>query len=105
MISSIARLTNLLRLFRAMPEGPANADCCSIGVVLCALAVLAAAPANGQAQDLYAWGRDNWGQVSNTPTTGYYLTVAAGGAHNVAIRSDGNGRPDRQLACCRRDQS
>jgi hypothetical protein len=36
-----------------------------------------------------AWGYDGFGQVSNTPTDGNYIAVAAGGNHSLALRSDG----------------
>src|SRR5688572_4604569 len=89
MTSSITRLAELQRFERATPGGPAKADRCSIGVALCILVLLAAAPANAHAQGrLVAWGSDGFGVVSGTPD-GAYTAVAAGGTHSVAIRTDG----------------
>lgn len=39
---------------------------------------------------LVAWGYDEYGQVSEAPTTGMYSAIAAGAVHSVAVRSDGS---------------
>ena len=37
-----------------------------------------------------AWGRDNHGQVSNTPTGDIFVDIAVGELHNLALREDGS---------------
>ena len=51
------------------------------------LAFLLAAGASAQ-DELVAWGFDSFGQVSGTPA-GTFSSVAGGGFHSVAIRTDG----------------
>src|SRR5947208_944698 len=57
-------------------------------LALCALTLTAAPRAQAQ-HSLVSWGLDFYGQVSQTPTTGNYIAVAAGLYSSVAIRSDG----------------
>lgn len=51
---------------------------------------------------LASWGRDDYGQVSGTPTTGVFTTVSAGIGISIAIREDGSmvgwGRNDYGMA-------
>jgi len=88
--TSFTGLAELLRFERTAPGGPAKAGRYPIGVALCTLALLAAAPAHAQSQgSLVSWGSDYYGGVSGTPAGNDYTAVSAGGYHSVAIRTDG----------------
>ena len=38
---------------------------------------------------LVSWGRDDYGQVTSTPTGSNFVAIACGYDHSVALRSDG----------------
>jgi len=39
---------------------------------------------------IVSWGRDNWDQVSDTPTDTGFQAIAAGDSHSLALTSDGS---------------
>ena len=39
---------------------------------------------------LAAWGFDDYGQVSDTPTSNDFVAISAGDYHSVALKSDGS---------------
>ena len=59
--------------------------------ILPALALLVLVP-NGMAQNgpIVSWGDDSQGQVSNTPTGNDFVSIAGGGSHSLALKTDGS---------------
>jgi hypothetical protein len=58
--------------------------------IIIGIFLLHAFTAAGWAGELVAWGNDSCRQVSNTPSGYDFASVAAGGNHNVAVKSDGS---------------
>lgn len=43
-----------------------------------------------QASSIVSWGKDDFGQVSNTPTETDFITIDGGFDHSLALRAGGS---------------
>jgi len=60
-------------------------------VLITLTAGLFALPDSARADgSILSWGKDNFGQVSNTPTETGFSAIAGGGQHSLALRADGS---------------
>jgi hypothetical protein len=85
MTASIMHLTKLLRFERAAPDGAPRSGRCAVGVALCAVALLVAAPDNAQTQGKSASAATPVHQVSGGGVFFLETGAAQGGNLNEQI--------------------
>ena len=62
----------------------------SIAISLSLVVVMQPQALSGTVGAITSWGRDNYYQVSNTPTGTDFTAIAGGGYHSLALKSDGS---------------
>ncbi|MDP6129788.1 MAG: hypothetical protein QGH77_09295, partial [Planctomycetota bacterium] len=58
--------------------------------LLFAFCTLVQFPLWAQSGPIVSWGRDSDGQVSNTPPGNDFVSIAGGGNHSLALKTDGS---------------
>ena len=62
----------------------------SIAISLSLVVVMQPQALSGTVGAITSWGRDNYYQVSNTPTGTDFTAIAGGYGHSLALKSDGS---------------
>ena len=62
----------------------------SIAISLSLVVVMQPQALSGTVGAITSWGRDNYDQVSNTPTGTDFAAIAGGFGHSLALKSDGS---------------